>query len=128
MRITLVRVRAWPQLDPPAGLPLEGDGGGFVEPRSLEVEIVEPGLVLDLDRVRAGLDRLQVAGPVLDLDRVTGADLTSQSGAALRTRDGCRDERGGQERERKQKASQHEIPFRSTAVRKEYGPLKGPDF
>ena len=67
---------------------------------------MDGSLVLDLDLVGAGLDRLQVLAVELDLDRVAGADLAGQAGATGGGVAGRRrGKRDSDERERKQKAS-----------------------
>jgi hypothetical protein len=76
VRVALVRVLAGLEGDRPDPLADERDGGGLVDARADEMEVVDRGLVLDLDLVGAGLDRLQILAGQLDLDRVPGANLT----------------------------------------------------
>src|SRR3569833_1965411 len=79
MRVALVRVLALLQRDLPRLIALEGDGGRLVEAGALEVEVVEGRLVLDLDRVRAGLQRLHVLAVHLDLDREAGTNFADEA-------------------------------------------------
>src|SRR5437660_1766790 len=70
VRVALVRVLARPQLDRPGLVTLEGNRRGLVQPGPDQMEVVDRSLVLDLDRVRARLERLHVlAGGGLDFDR-----------------------------------------------------------
>src|SRR5205085_2047306 len=85
MRVALIGVRAGLEPDLPRLIALEGDGRGLVQPRPLEVEVVERGLVLDLEGVRPGLDRLQILAVLLHLDREAWADLADEA-ARLRPR------------------------------------------
>src|SRR6185295_19434920 len=76
MRVALVRVGAGLELDRPRRDAHERDAGLLVQTRAHQVEVVNRGLVLDLDLVRPGLDRLQV---LVDLDREAGTDLTRET-------------------------------------------------
>src|SRR5690349_5701509 len=60
MDVALIRVLAGRELDRPRFLPGERDGGRLVHALAGQMEVVDRALVLDLDLVRAGLDRLQV--------------------------------------------------------------------
>src|SRR4051794_24230746 len=70
MLVALVGVATGLELDPPQDLAPEPQRRGLVHARPLQVEVVNGGLVLDLDRVRAGLDRPQLVASLRDLDRV----------------------------------------------------------
>jgi hypothetical protein len=81
MGITLVCVAAGLERDRPDRVALERDAGLLVQAGTEQVEVVNRGLILDLDPVRAGLDRLQILScSVLDLDREARADLADQAG------------------------------------------------
>src|SRR5438094_8673311 len=107
MRVALVRVLAGLERDRPGLVAHEWHRRRLVQAGAYEVEIVDRSLVLDLDPVGAGLDRLQVPAVELDLDRVPGTDLAGQ---ACTARSACvagrrRSQGDSDERERQQKAS-----------------------
>jgi hypothetical protein len=79
VRIALVRVAARLEPDPPRRLAREGDGRLPVQAPADQVEVVDRGLVLDLDPVGPGLDRLDVPAALLDLDREARADLALEA-------------------------------------------------
>src|SRR5690348_2027171 len=113
MDVALIRVLAGRELDGPRLLPGERDGGRLVHALAGQMEVVDCALVLDLDLVRAGLDRLQVLPVEVDLDLVARAGLTDEARVLTRA---CVPRRGGGEeytgkREWEQKATQHESPF-----------------
>src|SRR5712691_3829597 len=90
MWVTLIRIAAGPELDRPDHVALERDSRLPVHepdrgPRDRawpeEMEVVDRGLVLDLDPVRAGLDRLEVVAGPFHLDGVAGANLADEDGA-----------------------------------------------
>src|ERR687885_695407 len=78
MRVALVRVLALLELDRPGGRALEGHARLLVQARSEEVEVVNRGLVLDLDLVRPRLERLDVLAGLRHLDREARADLAHE--------------------------------------------------
>src|SRR3954470_9601429 len=92
MGVALIRVLADLERDRPRLLAGEGDGGGLVHAGADQVEVVDRGLVLDLDRVLPRLERLHVLAALLDLDREAWADLAGQLRCACesgRRRDQC---------------------------------------
>src|SRR4029078_3148280 len=79
MRVALIGVGAGLEFDRTRRLTRERDAGLLVQTRAFQMEVVNRGLVLDLDPERPGLDCLEVLVGLLDLDRVAGADLTRQT-------------------------------------------------
>src|SRR3954453_22117086 len=75
MFVALVRVATGLELDPPQDLPPEPQRRAFVHTRPLQVEVLNPRRVLELGRVRAGLDRSQLLAGLRDLDAVARPGL-----------------------------------------------------
>src|SRR5678815_5711559 len=75
MRVALVRVLALLQCDRPGRLTLERDARLLVQSGADQMKVVDRGLVLDLDLVLPGLDRLEVLAALLDFNLEAGPDL-----------------------------------------------------
>src|SRR6266545_12486 len=80
MRVALVRVASGLELDRPGDRTLEGNTRLLVQTGAEEMEVVDRGLVLDLDLVRPCLQSLHVLAGLGDFDREAWADLTLQDG------------------------------------------------
>src|SRR6266540_7218608 len=80
MRVALVGVAAGLELDRPSDLALEGHTCLLVQTGAEKMEVVDRGLVLDLDLVRPRFQLLHVLAGLGDLDREARADLTLQDG------------------------------------------------
>src|SRR5215204_16266 len=78
VRIADDRVATRLERDPPRALADESDRRGLVHSRPAQAEVVTGGLVLDLDRVRAALERLHTDTVLGQLDLEVVVDLAPE--------------------------------------------------
>src|SRR4051794_318407 len=99
MRVALVGVLARLERDLPRLVSDEGDRRCLVHAFADQMEVVARGLVLDVDRVGARLERLHVLAVLLALDREAGANFTDETGRLRRCRRWDDRHREGDERD-----------------------------
>src|SRR5207237_4895380 len=101
MRVAQVRVLALLQRDSPRRRALAGDRGLLVDPRPLEVKVVELGRVCDDDHVLAGLELRDLLAALRerDLEARVRADMPDELRRRSRGATGCDERRdtGGED-------------------------------